>query len=63
MTLEQVKQILAARVRAAGTAKNWADANDIAPSYVSDVLRGRKEPGERILTALGIERTYVRIRN
>lgn len=28
----------------------------VAPSYLSDVARGRREPGEKILAALGLKR-------
>ena len=53
LTLEQVRE----RVRVAckiGGQKQWADAHGVAPSYVSDVLSGRREPGGAILGALGL---------
>jgi len=39
-----------------GTAKRWAQFNNVSAAYVCDVLAGRRDPGEKILDALGIER-------
>ncbi len=54
------KQDLIDRLRAAivatGTQEAFAAQHDIAAAYISDVLRGRREPGEKILDALGLER-------
>lgn len=38
------------------TQASWAKANGISPAYVSDVIQGRREPGEKILKALGLKR-------
>lgn len=40
----------------AGNQVSFARANDISTAYVNDVVRGRKEPGDKILSALGLER-------
>ena len=40
----------------AGSRKAWAAAKGVSPSYVTDVLQGRRQPGEKVLAALG----YVR---
>lgn len=42
--------------RAIGGQKAWAKINGLSAAYVSDVLNGRREPGETICKALGIER-------
>lgn len=34
----------------------FAESNDISPAYVNDVLRGRKDPGGKILAAIGFEK-------
>jgi len=40
----------------AGGQKAWATANGVSQQYVNDVLAGRREPGDAILNAMGIER-------
>lgn len=47
------------------TQKAVADQLGFSQQYLSDVLHGRKEPGAKILDALGLERviTYRRKRN
>lgn len=36
--------------------RDWAKANDISESYLSDVLIGHRNPGEKILRAAGFEK-------
>lgn len=43
-------------INVAGSQKKFAERYDISEQYVSDVLRGRREPGEKILEVLGYER-------
>ena len=57
LTLEKVRARLRARVN--GAQGVWARANGIAPAYVSDVLNGRREPGKRMLEALGLKRLFL----
>ncbi len=38
------------------TQKQFADEFGISQAYISDVLCGRREPGEKILDALDLER-------
>lgn len=47
---------------AAGGQSRWAEQHDLSPAYVSDVLHGRRDPGPKILAALGYVRrvTYQR---
>jgi DNA-binding transcriptional regulator YdaS (Cro superfamily) len=48
-----------------GSQKAWAAAHGVSPAYVHDALQGRREPGAKILAALGYERRvrYVRRSN
>ena len=58
---EAIVRMLLAGCRAAGTQAKWASANGVSPQYVSDVLRGHRVPGDRLLRRLGLRReiTYV----
>jgi hypothetical protein len=50
--------------RYAGLQVAFAQDNDLSAAYVSDVLRGRREPGRKILDAVGVERFVMyRIKN
>ena len=62
MNKEQVIDLLRAACVKAGSQTAWATERGIATAYVSDVLKGRREPGAKLLDALGIERivTYRR---
>lgn len=62
MTLSDVLTLLAGECEKAGSRAAWAKQHDLSPSYVGDVLKGRRDPGEGILKALGLERavTYRR---
>lgn len=40
----------------AGSQKAWAEANGVSGAYVNDVLQSRREPGESILSALGLRK-------
>lgn len=42
--------------RRAGGQRAWASAHTISEQYVSDVLNGRRAPGNAILSALRLER-------
>ena len=57
MTVEQVRELI--RKRAGDNQAAWAIKHEFSPSYLSDVLNGRREPGEKILKALGLEREHV----
>ena len=37
----------------------FSRAHGISRGYLNDVLRGRKPPGDMILTLLGVRRVYV----
>lgn len=42
--------------RDAGGQAAWAERHGLSPSYVSDVLNARRDPGDSILRALGLRR-------
>jgi predicted transcriptional regulator len=54
MNAEQVRELLRAKIN--GNQAAWAKAHTLSPSYISDVLSGRREPGEAVMRALGLER-------
>lgn len=60
LTAEDVVVML--RAKAQPTQLAWAKSKGLVPSYVSDVLNGRRDPSPAILDALGLERvvTYRR---
>ncbi|CAO4181112.1 HTH cro/C1-type domain-containing protein [Methylorubrum populi] len=51
---------LRAAVERAPSAARWARRHGVGPGYLADVLSGRRPPGAKILSALGIGRAYVR---
>ena len=54
MTTNEVVTML--RAKCGDNAAAWARANKVSPAYISDVLRGRREPGASILKALKLRR-------
>lgn len=56
MTIDQVRLLLEAQCRKAGSQTAWAAANGISLSHVSNVINGRDLPGDKVLDALGLER-------
>lgn len=56
LTEHDIMERLRAAITAAGSQRSFADQHKISLQYVNDVLRGRREPGQKILDALGIER-------
>jgi hypothetical protein len=63
MTENDVRDLLSAECRKAGNQRRWADRHRLSPSYVSDVIKGARNPADAILAALGVRRvvTYERI--
>lgn len=56
ITLIDVFIALRKACMAAGGQSAWAEAHAMSPAYVSDVLNGRREPGAKILAALGLRK-------
>jgi hypothetical protein len=48
-------EMLRAACAEAGTQRAWANAHNLAPSFVNDVLKGKRGVTDRILDALGYE--------
>ncbi len=57
-----ILRVIREEVDRAGSQKDLAARIGVSPTYISDVLNERKEPGEGILEPLGLERvvTYRR---
>lgn len=60
MTSDDVRALM--RLEAKPNPTAWATANGLHPSYVSDVLSGRRDPSPSILDVLELEKvvTYRR---
>ena len=56
MTREQVIARLRAKCEVIGGQNKWAAKYGISSQYISDVLRGRREPGEAILKSLKLKK-------
>jgi hypothetical protein len=56
LTLDDVIALLKKRCEEAGSQRAFAANNEISPQYITDVLRGKREPGAMILEALGLEK-------
>lgn len=54
MTEDEVRTLL--KTKTVPTQTAFAKEHDISIAYVNDVIRGRKEPGIKILNALGLEK-------
>lgn len=64
ITLVDVFGLIRTACRAAGGQSAWAEANGMSAAYVSDVLNARREPGPRMLAAIGLRKItrYVPVR-
>ena len=56
MTAEKVREALAVACEHAGSAAKWAKRHGLSRGYVSDILLGRRAPGESVLSPLGFEK-------
>lgn len=56
MKVGQVHGLIREACDAAGGQKAWANQHGMSPSYVSEVLHMKREPGPAILDALGVVR-------
>src|SRR5687767_5782214 len=56
LTLTDVIALLAKRCEEAGSQRAFAEANKISAQYVNDVLKQKREPGDAILKALGLQK-------
>lgn len=51
-----IQRVIRRKVKALGSQRALAKELGISQSYLNDVLKGRKEPGEGILAPMGLER-------
>jgi len=56
MTAEKLRDMLRRECERAGSQAAWAKKHGIGPAYISDIISGRREPGAKLLRALGVER-------
>jgi hypothetical protein len=56
MTPDEVRDILRQECERAGSQSAWAKEKSIGTAYVSDVITGRRDPGAKLLAALGLKR-------
>lgn len=59
MNEQDILDRLRAAIEQVGSQRAFADQHGISLQYVNDVLRKRREPGQKILDALGIERVVI----
>ena len=55
MTADEVREILRQKL-GDGTQVDLARTLGISPAYLSDILSGARDPGDRVLDALGLRR-------
>lgn len=53
---EAVRSMLAAAIGAAGSQKAFAQQHGLSGAYLSEVVRGTRDPGPAVLGALGMEK-------
>lgn len=56
MNTIEFTQYLKSQIHKAGSQKEFARLTGISESYLSDVLRSRRDPGEKLLKAVGVKR-------
>lgn len=56
LSVDQVRKRLREKCDAAGSQAAWAKAHGVSAAYVSDVIAGRREPGEAILKAFKLRK-------
>ena len=59
MNSDGVIRLIRSRCKERGGQIYFATWADVSPAYLSDVLAGRREPGPKILAALGLSRRTV----
>jgi hypothetical protein len=55
--ISYIQQVIESRY--AGLQVAFAQDNEMSATYVSDVLKGRREPGKKIIEAVGVEKVTV----
>lgn len=59
ITHDELVALIRAAVKEAGSQRALARQWSVAPAYVTDLLRGLRDPGPKILEAMGYERVVL----
>lgn len=62
MTADQIRDRLRRAVKAEGSQRQLARRIGISQQHLCDLLSGRRNPGPTVLSWLGLERAYRRVR-
>ena len=63
MTVAQVRTVLGTLARGLGSQQAAATFLGVSTTHVNDVLLGRRDPGPKLLAALGFQRRHVYTRS
>lgn len=56
ITREELTEAIKKAAKAAGSQRKLAEQWRVSPSYITDLIHGLRDPGTKILEALGFER-------
>lgn len=59
MTPDSVRALIRRACREAGSQKAWAKRHGVNEAFLSQVLRGEREPSPAILEPFGLERVVI----
>lgn len=62
LTAEDLRVELSWRCKHAGGLREWARRNGVSAGHVSNVIAGKKGPGESVTGAMGLTRQVVYVR-
>lgn len=55
LSMQNLRDMLAEACHNCGGQSMWAEKHGLSAQYVSDVIRGRRDPGKAIADAFGLE--------
>ena len=56
LTHDDVRVRIAQAIRTAGSQRAFAAEAGVSASFINDVIRGRRDPGDRVLAAIDLRR-------
>lgn len=56
VTVQEIREMLLRQCKEVGSQGAWGKRHGLSQIYVSDVIHGRRAPGEKILAALGLRK-------
>lgn len=59
ITRDELTELIRAAARKAGSQRALARGWKVTPAYITDLLKGLRDPGPRILAAMGYERVVL----